>query len=93
MMALATCDVRVYACCLEGNTVPVARGTRGSPMSDRTPEQILVEWRDCERRHADLPTPELAARIEQLRAEHAAAMRARQVEADELAELSPLRSS
>jgi hypothetical protein len=62
-------------------------------MSDRTPEQILAEWRDCERRHADEPSPELAGRIEELRAEHASAIHARRDEAEELAELSPLRSS
>jgi hypothetical protein len=61
-------------------------------MSDRTPEQILAEWRECERRHDTDPSPELARRIEALRIEHAAAMEARQVVADELAELSPIRS-
>ena len=62
-------------------------------MSDRTPEQILADWRDCERRHADGPSPELARRIEELRVEHATAVLARRDEAEELAELSPLRSS
>ena len=62
-------------------------------MNDRTPEQILAEWRDCERRHADGPTAELARRIEELRTEHAIAVHARRDEAEELAELSPLRSS
>jgi hypothetical protein len=61
-------------------------------MSNRTPEQILVEWRDCERRHADQPSQELAQRIEELRIEHAAAIHDRRVEAEELADLSPLRS-
>ena len=62
-------------------------------MNDRTPEQILADWRDCERRHADRPSPELARRIEELRVEHATAVLARRDEAEELAELSPLRSS
>jgi hypothetical protein len=62
-------------------------------MSDRTPEQILAEWRDCERRHADGPSAELARRIDQLRVEHADAVLARHDEAEELAEFSPLRSS
>ena len=62
-------------------------------MSDRTPEQILAEWRDCERRHADGPSPELARRIEELRAEHANALHVRRDEAEELASLSPLQSS
>lgn len=61
-------------------------------MSDRTPEQILAEWRECERQHDGEPSPELARRIEELRSEHAAAIEARQVVAAELAELSPLRS-
>lgn len=62
-------------------------------MSDRTPEQILTEWRDCERRHSAAPSPELARRIEELRIEHAAAIDARRDEADALADLSPARSA
>ena len=60
-------------------------------MSDRTPEQILIDWRDCERRYAARPSAELAARIEELRAEHADAMHDRQHEAEELADLRPAR--
>jgi hypothetical protein len=62
-------------------------------MSDRTPEQILAEWRDCERRHADAPSPQLAQRIEELRLEHADAISARRDEAEELADLSSVRSA
>lgn len=62
-------------------------------MTDRTPEQILVEWRDCERRQADQPSQVLAQRIEELRLEHAAAIYDRRVEAEELADLSPIRST
>ena len=62
-------------------------------MSDRTPEQILTEWREHERRHAASPSPELARRIEELRAEHADAIRDRRDEAEELADLSPVRSN
>ena len=62
-------------------------------MNDRTPEQILTEWRECERRHAAAPSPELARRIEALRIEHADAIAARRDEADELADLSPARSA
>ena len=62
-------------------------------MSDRTPEQILTEWRECERRLAAAPSPELARRIEELRMEHADAIRARRDEAEELADLSPIRSA
>jgi len=46
-----------------------------------------------ERTHDANPTPESARRIGELRAEHAAAIEARQGQADELAELSPLRSA
>ena len=60
-------------------------------MSDRTPEQILAEWRECERRQAVAPSAELANRIEELRMEHAAAVDARHVQAEELADLSRLR--
>jgi hypothetical protein len=62
-------------------------------MSDRTPEQILADWRECERRHAEDPTPDLAHRIDALRAEHAAAVESRHVQAEELAELTPARSA
>ena len=62
-------------------------------MSDRTPEQILADWRECERAYAGDPSSHLASRLEELRAEHAAAMAARQDQADELAELNPLRSA
>ena len=62
-------------------------------MSDRTPEQILADWRDCERRHAEDPSPELANRIDELRMEHAAAVESRHVQAEELAELTPIRSA
>ena len=62
-------------------------------MSDRTPEQILADWRDCERRNAEDPTPELARRIDELRKEHAAAVEARHVQAEELADLTPARSA
>jgi hypothetical protein len=62
-------------------------------MSDRTPEQILTEWRECERRHVAAPSPELARRIEELRAEHADAIAARRDEAEDLAELSPAKST
>ena len=62
-------------------------------MSDRTPEQILADWRACERRHAEDPSPELAKRIDELRMEHAAAVESRHVQAEELAELTPVRSA
>jgi hypothetical protein len=62
-------------------------------MSDRTPEQILADWRDCERRHAVTPSNELALRIDELRMEHAAAVDARHLQAEELADFSPLRSA
>ena len=62
-------------------------------MSDRTPEQILTEWRECERRHAAAPSAELARRIEELRMEHADAIDARRGEAEELADLNPVRSA
>lgn len=62
-------------------------------MSDRMPEQILADWRDCERRHATDPTPELARRIDELRMEHAAAVEARHEQAEELADLTPIRSA
>jgi hypothetical protein len=62
-------------------------------MSDRTPEQILADWRECERRHAIDPSPELAQRIDELRMEHAAAIEKRQVQAEELAERRPLRTA
>lgn len=62
-------------------------------MNDRTPEQILAEWREFERAHEATPSLELAGRIDELRREHAAAIEARQVQAHELAELSPLRSA
>ena len=62
-------------------------------MSDRTPEQILADWRDCERRNAEDPTPELDRRIDELRMEHAAAVEARHVQAEELADLTPVRSA
>ena len=62
-------------------------------MSDRTPEQILNEWRECERRYAADPSAELAHRIEELRTEHAMAIHARRDEAEELADLTPLRSA
>jgi hypothetical protein len=62
-------------------------------MSDRTPEQILIEWREYERRHAAAPSVELARRIEELRMEHADAIHARRGEAEELADLSSVRSA
>jgi hypothetical protein len=62
-------------------------------MSERTPEQILAEWRECERSYAVASSPELARRIEQLRIEHADAVHDRRDEAEELADLSPARSS
>ncbi len=62
-------------------------------MSDRTPEQILAEWREYERRHDDDPSSELARRIDELRREHAAAVEERHVQAEELADLSPIRST
>ena len=62
-------------------------------MSDRTPEQILNEWREYERRHAAAPSPQLARRIEELRMEHADAILARRDEAEELADLTPVRST
>ena len=62
-------------------------------MSDRTPEQIIAEWRAWERAHEANPSPESARRIEELRTEHATAIEARQGQADELAELSPLRTA
>jgi hypothetical protein len=62
-------------------------------MSDRTPEQILTDWRDCERRHAEDPSPELARRIDDLRMEHAEAVEARHVQAEELADFTPARSA
>jgi hypothetical protein len=62
-------------------------------MNDRTPEQILNEWRACDRLYATDPSPELAHRIEQLRTEHATAIDDRRDEAEELAGLSPARSA
>lgn len=62
-------------------------------MSERTPEQILTEWRECERASADAPSLELARRVEELRSEYAAALNDRRVEAEELADLTPLRSA
>lgn len=62
-------------------------------MTDRTPEQILAEWRECERRHAADPSPELALRIEELRIEHGDAIHDRRDEAEELADLRPARSA
>lgn len=62
-------------------------------MSDRTPEQILADWRELERANQTTPSIRLTRRIDELRREHAAAMEARQGQADELAELSPLRSA
>jgi hypothetical protein len=62
-------------------------------MSERTPEQILADWRESERRYAADPTLELARRIDALRMEHAAAVQARHVEAAELADLTPVRSA
>jgi hypothetical protein len=62
-------------------------------MSDRTPEQILADWRESERRYAEDPTPDLARRIDQLRLEHAAAVEARHVQAEELADMNPVRSA
>ena len=61
-------------------------------MSDRTPEQILAEWREYERRHEMEPSAELARRVDELRREHAAAVEARHIQAEELADLSPIRS-
>jgi hypothetical protein len=62
-------------------------------MSDRTPEQILADWRECERRHAEDPSPELARMIDELRKEHAAAVESRHVQAEELAGLNPVRQA
>jgi hypothetical protein len=62
-------------------------------MSDRTPEQILADWRESERRYGEDPTPDLARRIDQLRLEHAAAVEARHVQAEELADMNPVRSA
>jgi hypothetical protein len=62
-------------------------------MTDRTPEQILAEWRECERRHDAEPSPELAQRIEELRVEHASAIHDRRDEAEELADLRPVRAN
>lgn len=62
-------------------------------MTDRTPEQILAEWRECERRYEENPTSELARRIDDLRREHAAAVDERHTQAEELADLSPIRST
>lgn len=57
---------------------------------DRTVEAILAEWRaaEAERVNASF-RPDLEARIERLRLEHAAALEARRREADELAEREP----
>ena len=62
-------------------------------MSDRTPEQILADWREQERQQALDPSPERATRIDELRREHAAAVDARHNQAEELADMSRLRSA
>ena len=55
-------------------------------MSTRSPETILAEWRVAEAMAAERTVSDtLAARIEQLRREHAAAIRDRREEAHELA--------
>lgn len=51
---------------------------------DRTVESILVEWRRTEAELDERDDPELAARIDQLRDEHAAALAKRRDAADEL---------
>jgi hypothetical protein len=52
---------------------------------DRTVEMILTEWRAAEAAiDGGAPDPELAARIETLRAEHAAALEAREQAARDL---------
>lgn len=54
-------------------------------MTLRPPETILAEWRAAEAAvDGGEPDPELVAHIERLRAEHAAAMAARDDEAREL---------
>ena len=54
-------------------------------MPERTIETILAEWRATEARVADEPTDTgLASVIERLRAEHAAAVAARDGEARDL---------
>jgi hypothetical protein len=54
-------------------------------MTPRPPETILAEWRAAEAAiDGDEPDPELVERIERLRAEHAAALAARDDEAREL---------
>ena len=56
-------------------------------MTDRNLEQILAEWRAAEAAlDPDDVDPSLLARIIELRAEHAAALAAREGEARELAQ-------
>jgi hypothetical protein len=58
---------------------------------DRTVESILAEWREAVALREDVTfDPILEARIEKLRLEHAAAIEARRVEAEELARLGPV---
>ena len=66
----------------------VASGrTTEARVTDRSPEQILVEWRAAEAAlDPDDVEPSLLARIIELRAEHAAAVAARGDEARELAQ-------
>lgn len=57
-------------------------------MTQRTVEAILADWREAEaaaEREPAQASPDLAARIDALRSEHAAAMDARSATADELA--------
>jgi hypothetical protein len=57
-------------------------------MADRPLDAILSDWRAAESEHdrdgGHAPPPELAARLDALRDEHAAAIEARQTQADEL---------
>jgi hypothetical protein len=55
-------------------------------MPERTIERILAEWRVAEARmDGEATDPELVAIVERLRAEHAAALKARDDEAKDLA--------
>jgi hypothetical protein len=53
-------------------------------MPDRTVETILAEWRAAEAALEAASDPEIVALVDRLRAEHTAAIEAREHDADEL---------
>jgi len=53
-------------------------------MPDRTVETILAEWRAAEAALEAASDPDIVALVDRLRAEHSAAIKARDYEADEL---------